>query len=151
MNPSRGQIIPLSDATDETALTIRSFEGSPAALEVFKPEVPHADTIASAGLPPSEQSPVSLAALSVAGIALDANEIVAIGQGLCRAFIGTQLRRRLNPGLEGAAEPSAINVDSVCLDSNGRVRVALGDLDNEPAAVQSIGQVLSDTLPSDTR
>jgi hypothetical protein len=139
----------LTNSSEDHDLAIYSIEGSTAALDAFKPEPP--DAVASDGRS-GDPSPVSLATLATAGIVLDANDVVAIGQALCQAFIGTQHRRRLRLSPEpGETDPLPIDLDSIFIDASGRVKLDIGALQDEAATIHALGKVLSDMLPSESR
>src|SRR5262249_58230983 len=81
-----------------------------------------------------------------AGIALDRIDARAVGQALCRAFIGSQLRQRLNPGFDVAAVSQPITLESILIDSGGRLRGAIGEPNDEAAVLRAIGTVMSGIL-----
>ena len=139
-----------STGADDPGLAIRSFDGSLTSLDVFKPE-PAEPNNSTPDDPVSERPQVSMATVLAARIVFDPIDVVAVGQALCRAFMGAQLRRQLNPGLDLADLLQPITIDSVFIDASGRVRGSVGNLDDEPAAVQAIGHLLSEILPSGNR
>jgi hypothetical protein len=139
----------LTNSSEDHDLAIHAFDGSMAALDAFTPERANAGALDGTS---ADRPPVSLAMLATAGIVFDSNDVVAIGQALCQAFIGTQLRRRLRLAPEpGDTDPLPVDLDSIFIDATGRVKVNIGALPDEGAAVHALGQVLSDMLPSDSR
>lgn len=140
----------VTQPTEDHGVAIHSLDVSQSALDAFGPE-PTSATGSAAAAGPAVQSRVSLAELKSAGILFDQNDAVAIGQALCRAFIGSQLRRRMNPRISELDASAPMTIDSIVVDATGRVTAKVGDLDDEAAAVQNIGQVLSQIMPEDGR
>jgi Gram-negative bacterial TonB protein C-terminal len=143
-------VVEVTHPAEDPGLAIRSFDGSLSSLDVFGAEAPDARSSIPAD-PVAEHPQVSVGTVLAARIVFDPVDVVAVGQALCRAFIGAQMRRQLNPSLDVSALTEPIAIDSVFIDASGRVRGSVGNLDDEPAAVQAIGQVLSEILPRGNR
>jgi hypothetical protein len=143
-------VVEVTHPAEDPGLAIRSFDGSLSSLDVFNAEPSDAKGLIQAD-PVAEHPQVSVGTVLAARIVFDPVDVVAVGQALCRAFIGAQMRRQLNPGLDVAALTAPITIDSVFIDASGRVRGSVGNLDDEPAAVRAIGHVLSEILPRGNR
>jgi len=135
---------------EDHGVAIHSFDVSQSALDVFEPEPTRAGSPDAPAVSGGEPR-ISLAELKAGGILFDQNDAVAIGQALCRAFMGSQLRRRMNPRVSDLDTSGRMTTESVLIDSAGRVKTSVGDLDDETAAVNNIGRILSDLLPGDGR
>src|SRR5216684_2265985 len=120
-------------------------------LEAFEPEGSEPDTSRSAIATPSKRPPVSLAALKTAGIQFDGDEAIAIGQALCRALITAQLLSRINPDSDTTRVSSPVTTETVLIDATGHVSANVNDPRDVPAAIQSVGKILSDIFPTHLR
>lgn len=136
--------------SEDDGVAIHAFDVSQASLDAFRPETTPAGPPNVAAIP-SGQSQISLAELKAAGIVFDQSDAVAIGQALCRTFIGSQLRRRMNPRASEPDTSAPMTIESILIDGAGRVKATAGNLDDEVTAVNAIGQVLSEILPDDGR
>jgi TonB-like protein len=139
-------VLGVTQPSEDHSVAIHSFEVSQFALDAFRAET------TPTGLPnvaavPSGQSLISLAELKAAGILFDQNDAVAIGQALCRSYIGSQLRRRMNPRWSEPDTSAPMTIESILIDGTGRVKASLGDLDDEATAVNRIGHVFGEILP----
>ena len=141
-----------SEAAGSPSVVIPSPERPPVSLAPLKVETedPEADRAPSANIASPERPPVSLAALKVAGIQCNGDEAVAIGQALCRALKTAQLLRRINPDADSASVSSP-TVETVLIDVTSRVGVTVEDPGDTSAAIQSVGRILVDILPTDLR
>ena len=104
----------------------------------------------SAILTSSERAPVSLATLKRDRIQFNAAEAVSIGQALCLALITAQHRWRIPHGDPASVIPS-VTTDTVFIDPASRLGVSVNDPADEPTAIQSVGRILSEIVPRDTR
>src|SRR5262249_14413602 len=132
--------------SEDHAVAIHSFDASQSGLDEFGPETAARES-ADVAAASDGQSKISLAELKATGILFDQNDAVAIGQALCRAFVGSQLRRRMNPRAGEPDTSARMTTESVQIDGAGRVKASVGDLDDEATAVRDIGRVLSEILP----
>lgn len=128
---------------------VRSRETADNDLDAFESEGPTPEPAGSAIAIASERPPVSLAALKAAGIRVDGNEAIAIAQALCRALMTAQLLRRLKPEPDTTRLSSPVTVETVFVHASGRVGATVNDPRDVPTAIQSVGTVLSDILPTE--
>src|SRR6185436_9302140 len=86
-----------------------------------------------------EKNPsVSLADLKSSGLRFQWYEAVAIAQAVSRTILGSG----------DQSGPAKLKLDAVTLDETGRVSVHSSGPRSAPAAVQALGNLLSDFLPS---
>ena len=142
MTISAGSITPLSESPGRAA-GARDELG----LESFDAE---SNRSQSALVTISERTPVSLATLKRDRIHCSAAEAVSIGQALCLALVTAQRRQPMNPGHEVSLVPP-VTTETVFIDPTSRLGVSVNHPGDDPTAIQSVGRILSDIVPSGAR
>jgi hypothetical protein len=145
MTLSAGSITPLSESPGR-ATSARDELG----LESFDLENAEANRSQSGLLTISERTPVSLATLKRDRIHCSGAEAVSIGQALCLALVTAQRRQRVNPDDEVRLVPP-VTTETVFIDPTSRLGVSVNHPGDDPTAIQAVGRILSDIVPSAAR
>ncbi len=145
MTISVGSITPLSESPGRTTSARDESE-----LESFVSENAEPNRSQSGLLTISDRTPVSLATLKRDRIHCSAAEAVSIGQALCLALVTAQRRQRMNPDDEVSLVPP-VTTETVFIDPASRLGVSVDHPGDDPTAIQSVGRILSDIVPSAAR
>ena len=142
MTISASSITPLSESPGR-ATSARDELG----LESFDSENAEPNRSQSGLLTISERTPVSLATLKRDRIHCSGAEAVSIGQALCLALVTAQRRQRVNPDDEVRLVPP-VTTETVFIDPTSRLGVSVNHPGDDPTAIQAVGRILSDIVPS---
>ena len=142
MTISASSITPLSESPGR-ATSARDELG----LESFDSENAETNRSQSGLLTISERTPVSLATLKRDRIHCSGAEAVSIGQALCLALVTAQRCQRMNPDDEVSLVPP-VTTETVFIDPTSRLGVSVNHPGDDPTAIQSVGRILSDIVPS---
>jgi periplasmic protein TonB len=105
----------------------------------------HSSIDAAAARIDSKRPSVSIAALIGAGLPPDANEAIAIGQGLCRS--SHKISQQHSSSISALLKP---DLNAVLIDSDGHVVVADADAHSISESIWIIASVLLELLPRDS-
>ena len=119
-------------------------------LESFDLEKAEPNRSQSGLLTISDRTPVSLATLKRDRIHCSAAEAVSIGQALCLALVTAQRRQHINPDDEVSLVPP-VTSETVFIDPTTRLGVSVNHPGDDPTAIESVGRILSDIVPSAAR
>src|SRR5262245_42870113 len=125
------RVIALRDSTS-------ALEGFLRESDLKKPDAP----------PTAPSPPITLADVKARGIQSEWDEAVAIGQALCQVFLVAQVARRIVAAAEDFGDRPTFGLEDVSIDATGRLSIGQNCPRTVPAAIESVGKILSRILPS---